>query len=1606
MDSTLIVSEFLLLAKQIGLDPDIELKDYHWFLNMLLQIPLPKFWSKTHDPETGQILYQYIPDDKEPTISKTHPLINAFRGVLKEYLLKTSKKTHLKDWPSYESLQRPSKQQNSKKTSKFSKNNVPDSLMPLYDEGPSKSRFLALKQVLNKPEEKPKNYVSCPIEISEELLNENLEFYGSMFGFDIMELFNKIPKEYPRYLDVDPDELLDNLVLFKISSKENYLFWIVRFYSCLQLSDEWSGCYIPTYKENVQKYEVRHDNDDDDDDNDNDDKNEEEDHQKKSIKKTLEKNGIEEISHVFVNKKMHIYMHIHPGYRYIERLIELSKAVDNRLKTVIGNKAEVMVFRDRLFREFQVNIGEMLNQREIAKTEKIPLKDEVDDKEMENDKKEDYLYPDELLIEISKQLNLDLNKEMHLLAIIHEFLMAKVKKMEVWKYKRLSKGQIYWINHQERKAVNIFPYISELRPIIEKFRKDIAIEYGKYILDHEKEENPTYDDIIRFFKLKKLQQIMLISRKESHNFIRQYLEFQSIHHKKTNKSFNYTTQYLSKYLRNPQNISIRDLQNIIFHSPFTLQDNPREYQPSDHNDSPDNIAIKFIDNSSFLNNKKEDTSLLGKFDVFEDLENFDMEDKSSISFSTQQIDEKHNDLMENVILVIINNKYVHLSENLKNKLIQGVEDDIRLILPYLLHLLEAKGSIAGESNSEEDKEDTHLIMIMKEIFEDSKANDQEFQKKLLQTLEYKYFELGLIDLFPNPGIINMGLIRKINRFIFHKYREIILNEFIQTEDLDKLGMLDYASTENEGIIDYSSSKSISIEDSLVVLDKNDVKSAVQEPSISVKNPYLPTINIHEPPQNLDRIPPNLDIFSLKEISVVLSPNQQELKVETPKKLPVAGKKTLKRLEKNHFMKQIVRMTMEEKKIRRRFADLMKRNPATQNRLHKDFDDYTLSELKEAVANLEKAEEIAAKQRKDRKKAEKLKRQMLPKIKDLKGIKPANKVNMRKSFPPLAIEKLKSPITPIKKRLTIIKPTLKDGKLATLEKFIKKSNTLESIHKEIIEENDRNRRKTIIKEKPLEITTSDKNLLKFPVIPIKRYPYLKRKKKPLLAKLKQLNSDNGIASSFDAIRLENADGNDYENNEENDTPKKIPIAFKFSPKKQFSDFYDYSEKKLEELESKGSYVKKRLNERKASFSPKSNGYHYLRSQLSPAFGVKSHHTKEHNSLNNHNSSYNKIEKMLRSNRSLRSQKENKDIYSIKLPLTKTIECSIDEILNSSRARTEDNVDFVNRNAINKKIEALNQRKLPIIKTDESLQQEHKTIVQSQESNDQIDSSSSLLKRVERKEKEELNEEIQRKSKLKPLFDAKTNHNENSSNGDRINTEILKSKGKLIKGMKLKNLRKFDGELLTTIPEEINSTARKSYNGKNLYYSRFKDKFNLSSWRNNDKDDGKRGIYNKNNDIFSPIHIKGFKTLEALSKSNMNEIKVLFREKNHEFFNAFKNSSEKKIRPSSPTKRKALNLPLYKSPFVIKIDRDFQLKGNSCLVKDIGSKNSILNPQNSRKNESDKEGKKKMKSIEKEKEYQMKRMVLRQRTKSFCDLKAYFKNYEISQYINKIPFRKSI
>ena len=125
-----------------------------------------------------------------------------------------------------------------------------------------------------------------------------------------------------------------------------------------------------------------------------------------------------------------------------------------------------------------------------------------------------------------------------------------------------------------------------------------------------------------------------------------------------------------------------------------------------------------------------------------------------------------------------------------------------------------------------------------------------------------------------------------------------------------------------------------------------------------------------------------------------------------------------------------------------------------------------------------------------------------------------------------------------------------------------------------------------------------------------------------------------------------------------------------------------------------------------------------------------------------------------------------------------------------------------------------------------------------------------------------------------------------------------------------------------------------------------------------------------------------------------------------FNAFKNSSEKKIRPSSPTKRKALNLPLYKSPFVIKIDRDFQLKGNSCLVKDIGSKNSILNPQNSRKNESDKEGKKKMKSIEKEKEYQMKRMVLRQRTKSFCDLKAYFKNYEISQYINKIPFRKSI
>ena len=172
--------------------------------------------------------------------------------------------------------------------------------------------------------------------------------------------------------------------------------------------------------------------------------------------------------------------------------------------------------------------------------------------------------------------------------------------------------------------------------------------------------------------------MILISRKEANGFIREYLEKSVL----LKSEFKYTANYLKKYLKNTKNMSKDDVQNIIFHTPFDIGDDNKDYSSYPEN-SNDGLAIKFVDNSLPRLIEKPASNFLEKLDEIEDLESYELQENT---MSLTQIEERESDLMNNVILVIIERKYTHLSESVRKRLFDSVEEDIRLILPSVINI--------------------------------------------------------------------------------------------------------------------------------------------------------------------------------------------------------------------------------------------------------------------------------------------------------------------------------------------------------------------------------------------------------------------------------------------------------------------------------------------------------------------------------------------------------------------------------------------------------------------------------------------------------------------------------------------------------------------------------------------------------------------------------------------------------------------------------------------------------------------------------------------------------------------------------------------------------
>jgi len=1544
MDSTSI--ELHLLSEQLGLDTETEFKSFQWFLSMLLQIPLPSNWSKLFDTETNTIFYYYFDSDQNQTlISKIHPLINSFKGVLKEYLIK---KSTLND--NNNNLSKiAAKITTLTKKSKVSRLNGPENglLFPLYDEGPGKQRFLALKQALTKKIEEKQDFRLCKLDESEDLLEKYRLFYLEKYGDDILDLAKNV-LNWPGYLRVDLEDLIENMEIFNIKHEEDYLYFIARLYSGLELPEDWLVSYLPIVSiENIRKKETE-------------------------INET--KDYIEK-ERVFVWRSQGIFTIIHPGFRYIKLLIGKAKLLAEKERNFLSKMAEQMVFKDKINQVFTLNVKELLLNKQDESFEENP-----------DNSSEKINYSDDYILEIARQIGLDPKKDLHLFNIIHEFLMVKVKTQNDWTHKRLSNRQIYWINHSQKKAMNIYPYLSELKPIIESFRKEIGLEYGKYIIEHQEKENENYEDIIRFFKLKKIHDIILISRKEANGFIREYIE-KGINAK---SEFKYSASYLKKYLKNTKNISNDEIHSILFHNPFNLGNNNSEFSHYPIKEDSDGLAIKFIDNTMPSSIEKPPASnFLERLDDLDDFEDNDQENPDNM-MSMSQI-ERQSDLMNNVILVIIERKYMHLAESLRKQLVETVEEDIRLILPYLINILEGKNEIKRENPIEDEKEEGDFLNTLKEIFEDSERKDEasiEYHRKLLMTLDYKYFDVGLNEMFNDYHSINLGLIRKMNRFIFHKYREIILREFINDEDLDKLDISeDVVEKEDSSESQISRAQSANLE----ILNKDPPLIETFETSIEKQ----------EDPSLIN--PPQLLITSAKSLEIIKDPlitrkeipeksikiPKEPIKTPTPinkkpKKPTYINWEGEKRLGKNHFMKQIVRMTMEEKKTRRRFADLMRRNPTSVNRLKKDFNDYTLSELKEAVSNLELLE-LEAKKERERVKKAKIKakiqeRKLKEKMKKNKEIdKKITQDKKNLEFKKEKVKKEKFLKEEVKKKIEIIRDQKKKKSLKILKKLVRRNSV--SIDSEVSERIKKKSLKIqfkrtsiqeIEKTKNVNITSmkdileavdsyrellykKEKKSFNLPMILKKvnsesledfgsslKFRRPKEKKETTIIKLpnlpkkhtflkrKQNNLKNPLRKSSSLSPFSNESIKDLKTDEKGaeNQPKKVPIAFKFASKEQFSDFYNYSEKNAKSSEpiSLGSLINGNLKGISIKFeriSRSNEGKGNEKEKIVFARKI----IKKNNEL-----PWVDIRERLEKREIKRKDRDGEDILKeIKENQEK------ETIPGKYKEKLEDNIDLLEKNVrVLKKI-TMNQRK--------DLENKKTTNLET------IKVLKSFFK------------------EKKPFVDAKTLRKKPKPHFEPLNRRITSEKT-FKTDISLGIMDK--SRVLSPITEEKRSSK------KGFFYN-IKKKLNLLS-KFHEKNDF-------SDEIYYPIDVRGFKTLETLSHALIDESTSLVKEKVG--VSSLFRDNLKSQKKGNLVKGKIMRNEKKKLEFYKKFEMNFEIKGNK-----LGNQIKIA----SLKGEI--EGKQKKATI------MRKRVDLRKKTKSFCGTQEYFKQYEMEEIWKGWFFRKSV
>ena len=75
------------------------------------------------------------------------------------------------------------------------------------------------------------------------------------------------------------------------------------------------------------------------------------------------------------------------------------------------------------------------------------------------------------LLELAKQIGLDLKQDIHLIFAIEDFVRLQEKRKDKWQFRIKEDGNKYWINHQEMNVAFQYPHIEDLVMAVKEYKR-------------------------------------------------------------------------------------------------------------------------------------------------------------------------------------------------------------------------------------------------------------------------------------------------------------------------------------------------------------------------------------------------------------------------------------------------------------------------------------------------------------------------------------------------------------------------------------------------------------------------------------------------------------------------------------------------------------------------------------------------------------------------------------------------------------------------------------------------------------------------------------------------------------------------------------------------------------------------------------------------------------------------------------------------------------------------------------------------------------------------------------------------------------------------------